>query len=122
VSVHGAGTDWHWADGRCSLCGSVTPERAAELLRTPGTKYRGPSWEFGWPERISLNAEAFFAVHVLSLDDYEMSAFAALTESVFGIAWLRNESGLDYRARARGWCASGVIGETRTTEVLRRRA
>jgi hypothetical protein len=92
------------------------------MLRTHGTAYRVPEWCYGWPEAVLLNADTFYSVHLVEVDDHELAAFASLTAPLLGIAWTRGESGIDYHADARGLCKSGIIGAPpKTVEVLRRR-
>lgn len=113
MRAHGSGTDWYWKSGRCSECGSMMPERAAELLRTRGTPFASNAWTYGWPDSIELGEGTFYAVHLTELDDSELEDFRRLTGPTLGVVYERDDEGMDYRAYSRGVCASGIVGESR---------
>lgn len=49
---------WKDRDGskfkHCSYCGSLTPRDALILFKTPGVKYSGSDWKYGYPHKFYL--------------------------------------------------------------------
>lgn len=39
----------------CSYCGSITIDDALKGLSTPGVRYSGCDWKYGWPHKFYLN-------------------------------------------------------------------
>lgn len=119
MRVHGS-SDWHWVAGRCTVCGSITSEEAAARLSTAGTFFASSDWSYGWPDRMTIGADTFYAVHLVSLDDHELASFARLTRSTLGVIYERNEDGaLDYQAVRRGFRTRGMVGEEHAPTVPR---
>jgi hypothetical protein len=105
-------TDWHWVVGRCSACGSLTPEEAIRLLSTAGTFFASSDWAFGWPDVVHLDAETFHAAHLVTVDDHELAMLARLTAPTLGVVYTRDDEGkIDYRAVRMGFRVRGIVGE-----------
>ncbi len=94
------------ADGRehCNYCGSLSIVEAIKLLKTPGTKFSGSDWKYGWPHKFYIEAQPmhgagkFYAIHLKDATDAELAEFDALSRSCFGVQWARDENGLKYGA------------------------
>lgn len=39
----------------CSYCGSCTVDRAIELMQTPGVRFSGCDWKYGWPHKFTFD-------------------------------------------------------------------
>ena len=88
----------------------MMPEEAARLLSTPGTEFVGSDWSYGWPADMRLDGSVFHPVHLAELDQFEVDAFGRLTGPLLGVVYQRDESGIDFTATRRGFCARGVVG------------
>ncbi len=43
-----------WVEGRCTCCGSISVTDAIKNLKTPGTRYTGTDWKYGWPHKFYI--------------------------------------------------------------------
>lgn len=74
--------------GRCSYCGSMTPERAIGLLRTPGTHFSGSDQKYGFPHKFYIGDGKFYSKHLKDADDATLKEFSNLSRACFGIVWM----------------------------------
>lgn len=84
------------ARGVCDRCGSMTVEKAIELLQTPGTRFSGSDWTPGWPHKFYIGGGKFYNIHLKDADDATLAQFAALSRVVFGIDWTRDDKGIRF--------------------------
>jgi hypothetical protein len=113
---------------RCTYCGSMTPQRAIELLRTAGTTYSGCDWKYGWPHKFYIqkagwkNADdgpgKFYSEHLLDCDDAALAEFNELSRRLLGVSFTRDEKGLKWGACRAGWQTWGTVGVVPTPEDL----
>ena len=89
-------------DWICDRCGSMTVEFAILYLQTPGTKFSGSDWKYGFPAKFYISPvqsmygrahTKFLTVHLRDADDDTFKKFADLSREIFGITWHRNEAG-----------------------------
>ena len=43
-------------DETCPYCGSISLEKLIKLLQTPGTRFSGSDWKYGWPHKFYVDA------------------------------------------------------------------
>jgi hypothetical protein len=103
------------ADGvdHCRYCGSISVAHAIELLGKPQTSFSGSDWKYGWPHKFYIGSCKFYAEHLKQSSPEELAAYDAVSRKVFGVAWLRNEKGILFRAPSSGgygWQLAGHIG------------
>lgn len=76
--------------GRCTLCGSITVERALELLRQPGTTYEGFSWQrAGWPDRFVIGGELLMSEHLRDATHEQLALWNLVAQPLLGIGFVR---------------------------------
>lgn len=93
---------------------SLTIAQALELLKTPGTRYSGADWKYGWPHKWYLNNDKVYNYDLGLLSDEELSAWSAMTEKFFGVGFTRDEKGIKWscphRSGLYGYQRAGVVG------------
>ena len=101
----------------CNFCGSLRVRDAIRLLQTPGTRFSGSDWKYGWPHKFYIDNPGyykFYTIHLRDANDTEFELFAKVSRETFGINWVRDEKGIQFQApRSRnigGWQLSGIIG------------
>ena len=101
-------------EDQCSYCGSISPLKVIELLKTPGTKFEGTDQKYGYPHKFYLNSYKFYTCHLSQLSDEELKEFSKLSEAAFGIEFVRDDKGIMFRQPQTnsfyGWQLWGVIG------------
>lgn len=99
----------------CSFCGSMTVERAIELLRTEGTHYSGSDWKYGWPHKFYIHPIGghgkFYTAHLKDCSKELLEEFSELSGDLLGIYFDIDDKGLLYRALSTGFQTWGVVGE-----------
>lgn len=103
---------------RCDYCGSLTVEDVLTLLKTPGTKFSGSDWKYGYPHKFYLfegsHQAKFYTKHLTQATDEQLIEFDSLSRKTWGIAWKRGEHGAAYLAPSTtclyGWQLDGSIG------------
>lgn len=90
----------------CSYCGSMSVERAIQLLTTPGTKFSGSDWKYGYPHKfyISNNKEfpqdlKFYSGHLVYAENNLLEKFNELAKKCFDIVFSKQEYQLGYYCR-----------------------
>lgn len=102
----------------CEYCGSLSVKDAVELLKTPGTRFSGSDWKYGWPHKFYVDHASwhakFYSAHLQKATDAELAAFSEASKACFGISWTRDAKGVAFRApqtkSSYGWQLNGVVG------------
>jgi hypothetical protein len=98
--------------GRCSYCGSMSLERALELLKTPGTRYEGRPWHTGWPDRFVFDGQAFYSEHLRDATDEDLARWNLIAKPLLGIGFVRESddpTDFYFEAPAPDHQADGVV-------------
>lgn len=111
-------------DGCCSWCGSMSVEQAIRLLTTPGTRYSGSDWKYGWPHKFYIHREGwknsddgphkFYVTHLSDATHADFIQFCALSAKLLGVTFVRRMDGsLRYSAVCQGFQTWGTVGRPR---------
>lgn len=98
--------------GRCEWCGSMTFERALELLKTPGTKYSGSDWKYGWPHKFYVGDGKFYSEHLRDVPDAQLLEWNLVAQPLLGIVFVREEDQPDelfFGAPEAGFQTYGIV-------------
>lgn len=105
-------------DGRCPYCGSMSTARAIRLLETPGTRYSGSDWKYGYPHKFYIGNGKFYARHLALTGPEEVRRFSILSRDLLGVVYGIDMRGVWYKAPGGGmygWQTWGIVGATRPT-------
>ena len=82
----------------CTWCGSLTVVDATRLLNTPGERFSGSDWKYGYPHKFYLgNAHnKFYTKHLSGATPDEFEAFAKAALKLLGIRFSVDEKGVKY--------------------------
>ena len=83
---------------RCSFCGSIHPQEAIELLKTPDTYFSGSDWKYGWPHKFYIGNGKLYCRHLRDATPEQFKEFAKLSMEIFNITWELKEDGLHWSA------------------------
>ena len=109
-----------YQDGICSQCGGMTVELAIQYLLTPGTKFSGADWKYGFCHKLYVTPLRpvgkghlkFMTAHLADADDETLARFSELSKAVFGITWARGEKGIHFSCpRSTGFHGFQRFGE-----------
>lgn len=125
----------------CSYCGSITVADVLKAFQTPGVRWSGSDWKYGWPHKfyISIPCEPytacvgarsgggrpteydygerrydehkFYAEHMVDATPEQIEEWKRVVEPITGVRYEVEGRDLRYFARGRGWQGHGVIGE-----------
>lgn len=123
----------------CSYCGSISIDQAIKALQTPGTRYSGSDWKYGWPHKFyieipcepfkavtmshydgqgnrthqygekSKRYEKFYSEHLLDATPEQLKQWNAIATPLLGVEFEIVNDRLRWKA-VPGYQASGTVG------------
>lgn len=106
----------------CSYCGSISVEKAIEVLKTTGAHYSGADWKYGWPHKFYLELPKpdgsgkiylkFYNEHLKDATQDQVKEYSDLTTKLLGIHFQVDEKGV-YFSAPNGFQTWGTVGAVR---------
>lgn len=100
----------------CSYCGSLHPDEAVKLLKTPGTRYSGSDWKYSFPHKFYIGGGKFYVKHLPDAGPSAFEEFAKLSRELFGIGWEKRDGGIFWGAphtsSPYGYQRWGAVGQS----------
>lgn len=93
---------------------SLSIQEAINLLKTPGTRFSGSDWKYGWPHKFYIGSSKVYN-ELEGLDEKQLAEWSSFTDKFFGVTFIRVENKIMWRCSYPGgfygYQRSGFVGQ-----------